>query len=141
VGVESPIWIRRQLVDLSGGNSTHAKVNRKSQPGLQHEGRRQNGQPTERQVVRPKVTLGGARFTRARHGWAGVPTEGLRRRCDSSAWMGSAAGAMHLGYLYTYTNMPTQGQAIPRHPLGAYRTRESTLLLSNFPCKERGLLR
>ena len=33
------------------------------------------------------------------------------------AWVGSAAGAMHLCYLYTYTNIPTQGQAIPRHPL------------------------
>jgi hypothetical protein len=31
--------------------------------------------------------------------------------------VGSAAGAMHVCYPYTYTNIPTEGQAIPRHAL------------------------
>jgi hypothetical protein len=68
-------------------------------------------------VVRPKVTPGGARFTRAGHGWACVPYRRATAALRQSAWVGSAAGAMHVCYPYTYTNIPTEGQAIPRHAL------------------------
>jgi hypothetical protein len=61
------------------------------------------------------VTPGGARFTRAGHGWACVPYRRATAALRQSAWVGSAAGAMHVCYSYTYTNIPTEGQAIPRH--------------------------